>query len=190
MLNVIVVNHGNYLGRGDDYVNRLRAGIHRHLLHPYKFHVITDVPDVTGWWAKLAMFQPGRFEGRCLFFDLDTIITGSLDHMSRYDGPFAMLQDFYHPELLASGAMMWTAGEADHIWTKWDEAGRPAFHQRGDGGWIETMMPNAARLQTLFPRQFVSFKAHCAEGIPPNARAVCFHGLPRPHVLSDLMAHW
>lgn len=143
-----------------------------------------------GWWAKLAMFQPGLFQGRCLYLDLDTIIVGNLDHMASYDGPFAGLSDFYHPEKFASGVMMWEAGEADHIWTNWEKAGRPMFHPRGDGGWIESMMPAAQRIQTLFPSQIVSFKGHCANGVPENARLVCFHGLPRPHMLAELMAHW
>lgn len=136
------------------------------------------------------MFQPGRFDGRCLYLDLDTVITGSLDHMASYPGSFAGLSDFYNPQLFASGVMMWEAGEADHIWSNWERSGRPMFHPRGDGGWIESQMRDAGRLQALFPGHIVSFKAHCAQGIPPNARLVCFHGLPRPHMLHDLMGHW
>ena len=190
MLNVICVNHRNYLGRGQEYVDRLRRGVERNLTLDFVWREIGDVDGVEGWWAKLAIFRPGDFKGRCLYIDLDTIITGSLDHLASYDGPFAGLTDFYHPELFASGVMMWEAGEADHIWTNWEKAGRPMFHPRGDGAWIESMMPAASRLQTLFPSQFVSFKAHCAQGIPANARMVCFHGLPRPHVMAELMGHW
>ncbi len=190
MLNIVCVNHGNYLGRGADYVRRLRDAVELNLTRKYAFHVIEDVSDVTGWWAKLAMFQPGRFEGRCVYFDLDTVITGSIDHMTGYSGSFAMLEDFYYPQIKASGVMMWSAGEADHIWSRWDSAGRPSFDKRGDGGWIDAMMPNALRLQTLFPGQIVSFKKHCMDGVPANARVVCFHGRPRPHVLSDLMSNW
>jgi hypothetical protein len=190
MLNVVCVNQNNYLGRGDEYVSKLRDGIERNLTAHHRFHIIENVDGAEGWWAKLAMFQPGRFRGRCLYFDLDTIIVGSLDDLAGYDGDFAGISDFYHPDLLQSGVMAWEACKADHIWTKWHDAGRPQFHPRGDGGWIGTMMPNAERLQDKFPGQLVSFKAHCSRGIPPNARAVCFHGLPRPHQIADLMAHW
>lgn len=189
MLNVICVNTGNYLGRGADYVAKLQAGVARHLRVPYRFHVITEAPGA-GWWSKISLFEPGRFEGRCLFLDLDTLVVGSLDHMASYEGPFAGLSDFYHPERFASGVMLWTAGEADHVFTQWVNAGMPQFHEHGDGGWIGQMMPNAGRLQSLFPTQIVSFKAHCARGIPKFARLVCFHGHPRPHELADLIAHW
>lgn len=189
MLNVICVNKGNYLGRGDEYVRRLWVAVIRYLKLPFEFHVITEAPG-EGWWAKISLFEPGRFKGRCLFFDLDTIITGSLDHMASYQGKFAGLSDFYQPERFASGVMLWEAGAADHVYTTWMQAGQPQFHEHGDGGWIGQMMPGADRLQTLYPRQIVSFKAHCADGIPQGARVVCFHGKPRPHQLNDLMSHW
>lgn len=189
LLNVICVNKGNYLGRGAEYVENLRDGVRRHLRGPFAFHVITDAPG-EGWWAKISLFEPGRFKGRCLYFDLDTVIVGSLDHMAAYKGSFAALSDFYRPEALASGVMMWEAGEADHIYTRWIEAGMPQFHRFGDGGWIGEMMPQAARLQKLFPGQFVSLKAHCGDGVPYGARVVCFHGNPRPHMLADLMSNW
>lgn len=190
MLNVICVNKDNYLGRGEEYVDRLREGVARNLSGDFRFRILTDGRG-DGWWSKIDLFEPGRFKGRCLYFDLDTLIVGSLDHLAAYRGDFAMLTDFFHPHLKASGVMAWEAGAADHVFTKWQEAGFPSFHPRGDGGWIEAMMPNAERLQELFPSQIVSFKADCiAHGIPPGARVVCFHGLPRPHTLSDLMAHW
>lgn len=180
------MNAGNYLGRGDEYVRRLRGGIERNLLKPHTFHVLTEGD---GWWSKIHLFEPGRFEGRCIYFDLDTVIVNSIDHFASYRGPFAGLSDFYHTELFASGVMTWTAGEADHVFTNWVSAGKPD-RPRGDGEWIGEQMPEAKRLQALFPGQFVSFKAHCAQGIPMGARAVCFHGLPRPHHLSDIMRNW
>ena len=192
MINVVCVNANNYLGRGQDYVDRLQYGVSRHL-GAHKFHVLTEKdvpPGIEGWWAKLAMFKPGRFEGRCLYFDLDTLIVGSIGHIANYRGGFAALSDFYRPESLASGVMTWEAGRADHIWTRWVQCGMPQFHQYGDGGWINDVIPEADRLQTLFPSQIVSFKAHCLDGIPEGARVVCFHGKPRPHVLSDILDHW
>lgn len=160
---------------------------------PFQFHVMTekDVPQgVEGWWAKLALFQPGRFDGRCLYLDLDTLIVGPISDLRMYQGPFAGLSDFYHPHRLQSAVMLWEAGEADRIWESWEAAGRPQYHPGGDGWWIDTMMPEARRLQDLFPKRLVSFKAHCANGVPEGASVVCFHGLPRPHALADLMSHW
>lgn len=189
MLNVVCVNKDNYLGHGEEYVLRLKRGVERHLKLPHTFHVVQDAPG-TGWWAKLSLFEPGRFKGWCIYFDLDTLIVGSLDHFAAWRGEFAGINDFFFPELLQTGVMAWEAGTVDHIYTNWDQAGRPQFGPRGDAGFIASMVPNAQRLQNLFPSQFVSFKAHCAMGVPKGARVVCFHGLPRPHAMKQLMAHW
>ena len=193
MLNIILVNAHNYLGRGDEYVAKLKQGITRNLTVNHTFYVLTeqDLPEgATGWWNKLFLFQPGRFTGRCLFFDLDTVITGNIDDIAAYDGTFAMVDDWFHPQLATSSVMAWEAGKADQIYTSWEAAGKPQFHPRGDGGWIEQILPHADRFQKLFPGQFVSFKASCGNGVPEGTRVVAFHGLPRPHHLSDLMNHW
>ena len=193
MLNIIMVNAWNYLGRGQDYVDRLKSGVTRNLTVPHTFHVITeaDIPEgVEGWWCKLVLFQPGRFKGRCLFFDLDTVIVGSLDDIAGYKGDFAQLSDLYYPERGASGVLAWDADKAAPIWTIWERAGRPQFHQYGDGGWIDSILPDCDRLQNLYPDQIVSFKAHCKNGVPEGARVVAFHGQPRPHQMYDLMQHW
>lgn len=193
MLNIVMMNAWNYLGRGEEYVHKLKMGVARHLTVPHTFHVMTeaDIPEgVTGWWSKLFMFQPGRFKGRCLFFDLDTIIVGSLDDIAAYDGDFAMVRDWYHPTLKTSSVMAWNADKSTGIFERWEGAGMPQFHPRGDGGFIEAVMPDADVLQDKFPGQLVSFKASCGNGIPEGARVVAFHGLPRPHHLNDLMTHW
>ena len=191
-MNIICVNVQNYLGRGEEYVSKLYDGVARNLSRPFTFHCLTDkdVDGASGWWAKIEMFRPGRFRGRCLYFDLDTLIVGNIAHLSNYSGAFAGLSDFYHPEQFASGVMAWDADAAAPIWELWDRAGRPQFDQRGDQGWIGSVMPNADRLQTLFPSQIVSFKANCLDGIPEGARVVCFHGHPRPHVVSDIIKFW
>lgn len=193
MLNIVMVNAWNYLERGDEYVHKLKMGVSRNLSVPHTFHVITeaDLPQgVVGWWSKIEMFRPGRFKGRCLFFDLDTVIVGSLDEITAYDGEFAMVSDWFHPDLKTSSVMAWDADKAGSIYELWERAGRPQFHLRGDGGFIESVMPGADCLQDKFPGQLVSFKASCGNGIPDGARVVAFHGLPRPHHLNDLMKHW
>lgn len=193
MLNVICVNHHDYLGRGGEYVRKLADGVTKHLNRDFTFHVLTehDIPQgIEGWWAKIAVFQPGRFTGRCLYFDLDTVITGDIDFLADYAGDFAGITDFYHPQLCQSAIMAWNADTAGDIWTRWNSVGKPQHHIRGDQGWIEAMRPNADRLQDLFPNKIVSFKAHCLDGMPEGASVVCFHGLPRPHTLADIMKCW
>lgn len=186
-LNVVCVNTGNYLGRGAEYVAKLKAGIERNYSGKLTFHVVTDGPE--SWWAKLQLFQAGRFPKgeRVIYFDLDTIITGDLTDLFEYDGPFAALRDVWQPGQLGSGIMTWTAGECDHVWTEWERAGCPSEDPRGDQAWITAQMPFAVRLQDIIPGQLVSWKADCggdAERIPDAARVVFFHGQPRPHETS------
>lgn len=161
----------------------------------FKFVCFTDQPEtienienrplpegVHGWWAKLAMFRPEAFEPgeRVLFFDLDTLFVGLLDDIVAYRGDFAILRDVYRPDGLQSSVMAWEAGKFDHIWHEWEKAGRPEV-EGGDQIWIEKfVLDSADRLQDLFPGQFVSYKVHCLQGLPRNARVVFYHGTIKP----------
>ena len=180
-LNVICVATGDYLGRGEDYVSHLLAGVSRNYKGAAKFHVLREGP--ANWWAKMQMFEPGRFPKgeRCVYFDLDTIITGDLTDLMDYDGPFAGLRDVWQPGQMGSGIMSWTAGEADHVWQAWVDAGKPTDDPRGDQAFIGQHMPMAMRLQDIVPGQLVSWKAQCRDGVPNDARVVFYHGQPRPH---------
>ncbi len=183
-LNVVCVATGNYLGRGAEYVRHLKAGIHKHFRRTFDFHVIEKGPP--NWWAKMQLFEPGRFPAgeRVVYFDLDTVIVGRLDGLFDYDGPFAGLRDQWRPGQLGSGVMTWTAGELDHIWRAWQAEGCPMDDPDGDQGFISKHAPLALRLQDLLPGQMGSWKANFrqdAGAIPPDTRIVYFHGQPRPH---------
>jgi hypothetical protein len=145
--------------------------------------------DLQGWWSKLALFKPGLFPkgDRVLFFDLDTLITGPIDALASYQGPFAMLRDFYRPEGLQSAVMAWEAGTNTEIWDGFVKAGMPTeFIPGGDQAWIEeTHLEKAVRLQDVFPGMFVSYKQISAP--PEKASVVVFHGNPRPH---EVVAGW
>lgn len=194
-LTVACVNHGNYLGRGAEYVNILADAVRRHMPAAHRFACFTDdaqgldegietrplPPGLTGWWNKLYLFAPGALTGRVLFIDLDTVVTDTLDDLAAYRGAFAALRDFYRPAGLGSGLMAWEAEKAHDIWAEWQKAGRPEL-PGGDQSWIERARPGADRLQDIVPGQIVSYKAHCSElGAPSGSRIVCFHGRPRPH---------
>jgi uncharacterized Rossmann fold enzyme len=139
--------------------------------------------DLPGWWSKLALFRPGLFPDgdRVLFLDLDTLITGRLDEIAAYDGPFAILRDFYRPDGLQSAVMAWRAGDWSKLWTSYAAAGCPITGQGGDQAWIEQYQwrDDVDLLQDIFPGTFVSYKQ--INGPPEKASVVCFHGRPRPH---------
>lgn len=181
MLNIVCVNEGDYLGRGEEYVNNLRGGIEKNCTVPHRFIVKTNTGE-SGWWSKLTLFKPDTFPvgDRILYFDLDTWIVGNIDDLANYDGYFAGLRDFYQPNNLGSGVLAWKAGEFDKIWSKWVAIGKPKL-RIGDQAFIYMMIPDAVRLQDKFPNKIVSYKTHCRSGIPEEASIVCFHGKPRPH---------
>lgn len=179
------------------YVNRLYAGVKRNLTVPHRFVCLTDdssgckcatrsLPGgLRGWWAKLAIFAKA-WSGLVIYFDLDTLITGNLDFLTKYEGDFAILRDFYRPDGYGSGMMLWNKRQPQ-LWTDWVSAGGPD-HAHGDQGWIEDRMPGADLLQDLYPGRIVSYKEHCASGLPVGASVVCHHGTPKPHDFEP--GHW
>lgn len=155
-----------------------------------------NLPGV-GWWHKLYMFEADKEIGGTIFYiDLDTLITGNIDEMLQYDGDFVVLHDFYRilrpndrdqfglgREAVGSGLMMWKAGNYSHIWSTFikDPVGAvQSLHPHGDQKWIEKQTQHKDRkyFQDLFKNQVVSYKVHCRNGLPPNARIVCYHGAP------------
>lgn len=186
------------------YVSILFDSVRRNLADGFegKFICFTDQPDqfetgievrplpadLPGWWSKLALFKRGLFPdgSRVVFLDLDTVITGRLDEIVAYDGPLAILRDFYRPDGLQSAVMAWRAGDYSEIWDGYEAAGCPMDNPGGDQSWIErTQIASAVRLQDQFPGAFVSYKQ--ISGPPERASVVVFHGNPRPH---DVLTGW
>jgi uncharacterized Rossmann fold enzyme len=209
MLTVCTVNAGNYCGRGADYVNRLFDGVRRNLQagFPGKFVVFTDDPTgldegiearplpggLTGWWNKLWLFSPEAFNPgeRVLYFDLDTVMTGPLDAIATYDGPFAMLRDVYRPNGLQSSVMAWEAGNWTQLfWSRWSDYQHLPW-PGGDQEYLEVQLHGsagiftAAILQDRFPNKLKSYKADCRALIPRGTSVVFFHGHPRPHEVTS-----
>jgi uncharacterized Rossmann fold enzyme len=203
MLNVVAVNWKNYAGRGTEYANILFDSIRRNLPDGFagRFIVFTDdtksggynegiwlrsLPDnLEGWFNKLYLFRPGLFPpgDRVLYLDLSILITGPLDAIAAYDGPFATLRDFYRPDGLQSAVMAWRAGDHTDIWKSYQAAGCPTDDPGGDQSWIErTQLQTAVRLQDVFPDAFVSYKL--INGPPEKASIVKFHGQPKPHEIT------
>jgi len=199
MLHIVTINAGNYLGRGVEYTNILYDSVNRNLPPDTQaeFVVFTDSPgayhpnivvrplpgtNVRGWWHKLALFQQDLFPfgDRLLYFDLSCVITGRLDALATYEGPFAALRDFYYPTGLQSSVMAWRQGCYTDIWTQFVAQGYPQHDLGGDQVFIESILGRTAiRLQDQFPDLFVSYKLH--PGLPTKASVVVCHGSPKPH---------
>lgn len=178
-----------------DYVHRLEAMCRRHTTRPFQFLCLTDDftglnceraakigTDLPGWWSKLILFQPhfAIRNQRTLFLDLDTIIIGNIDRLMDYDGPFAILQDFWAPTYNSS-VMSFVGSYGPQIWEQFDR--RIISNLWGDQDWITTCVRDADIWQGIAPGYIASYKADRLEKSPGDYRVVCFHGDPKPHTL-------
>lgn len=205
MINVVcVLKTGGDFSR--EWVINLKHGLNRYL-SDFQFYCITDDASVTPvwriplkyawpkWWCKMALFEPGILDGPTLYLDLDTLPVGELDDIASCRSDFAMITDLLRigrpgKQPGQSGVLFFRPGSyvVQRIWETWmkDPAGHMKRH-RGDGEFLHSLVPDAPRLQTLFPGQVVSLKREAKRGPPASARLVCGHGRPR---LSDPRAGW
>ena len=155
--------------------------VERHLKQPHRFVCVDDSP-FPGWWAKVSLFEPGRFDGQVLYLDLDVTVTGPLgdlaDMSPRPQGPsvFCIMKDPYRIGGFNSSVMAWEAGRADHIFRNFthDAMGR----LNGDQNWIQEQVPEA---ETFLPSWVVSYKkARASNEWPDDMRVCVFHGDPKP----------
>jgi uncharacterized Rossmann fold enzyme len=204
MLHVACVKAGTRYG--PEYVNTLFDMVRRNLPAGLagRFVCLTDDPTgleegiavqplpggLIGWWNKLYLFAPETFPkgDRVLYFDLDTAITGPLDAIVAYQGPFAILRDAYRKGGLQSAVMAWEAGTLTHLWQDWYFGNKPEC-VGGDQEWIEEQTQGFVRerWQDLFPGKFRSYKVECRTQIPRGTAVVFFHGHPRPH---EVLSGW
>jgi len=162
---------------------------------PFECMSNVNVPGVTcrklrrgwpGWWAKMELLDP-EVPADFLFMDLDTIVLGPLDDILAVR-ELTLLRDFYRDgkklkEGLGGGLMYLPAEPRKQVWDFWmcQPQLQMRVFARGDQFLFEKFwLGSAARWQDKVPGQVVSWKVHCAKGVPPDARVVCFHGQPRP----------
>jgi hypothetical protein len=195
------------------YVTALQRAVELHLMRPHRFVCMTDDPagieaetmpvplGLPGWWGKVALFAP-FWKRRRLFFDLDTVVRGSVDDFAEWAGPFAALRPFAARHGLASGLMSIAPGFRTDIWQHFAADPQAAIARcraeadppwnQGDQRWLELMGAACSYWQDIVPGQVVSWKTDCQAGVPPAARVIAFHGRPDPHEVSDpeIDRHW
>lgn len=174
------------------HVEAIRRMCEKHA-GPHEFLCLSDLAGVDliplrdnlpGWWSKMEAF---KLPGPCIYFDLDTVILGSLQDaiaLARVT-PFAILRDAYRgktdPNAMQSSVMMW-CGDMSHLYTAFIvDADQHMKLKGGDQAFIEQQIRRTTYIQDMLPNQFVSYKVQVRDrGIPDNARVVYFHGQPRP----------
>jgi len=160
------------------HVQRLALQVGEHLKQPYKFVCVTDSPWL-GWWAKISLFEPGRFTGRVLFLDLDVSVLGSLDEIADYESSFCVITDWWR-DGYNSSVMVWDAGAGESIFRHFHDA--IPEHFTGDQNWIE----NCVNAHTFPPGWVCSYKHQKRWNfIPADCKALVYHGRPKSWDLPD-----
>lgn len=212
MLTVACVEWGDYLGRGVEYVDKLRRMVARNMNGlPYHFRVFTDsierhvvgaprglLPNEArrsftrlesgqqGWWNKVQLFRPEAFDAgeRVLFLDLDVVITEHLGPLTETKGIIHLRDWGWEKNDYGSGVMVWDAGEHSEIFERFTSAVPHCF--RGDQDWLTHL----GGWDALSPMHLRSYRYHCRKGIPKGCLVVSFHGNPKPHELLDWAELW
>jgi len=206
--------------------------VERHLTLPHKFICLTENSKgltrgiaaynfidmrLEKWWNKLELFKPhpALENNRTLFFDLDTVIVGSLDEMASYNGDIAILEDLFARRArlkarkerptsqngprgawLGSAVMSISPGFGKYIWETLQKNISVIQRYAGDQQFIGAELTKRGIQpgfwQELFPGHFISYKAgnldksYNAVKAKDDLRVVCFHGKPRPHEVFHL----
>lgn len=182
---------------GDKYdysrVEALRHMVKKHLPLDHSFNVLTE-SGKPGWWAKLDLFYK---PGPSIYFDLDTVIVNDLTLLADYafKSSIAATKNWSASGNggYQSSVLCWNAQKVE-IPNSFDGSrlGLPTgpAHCRNFGWYTDTdgtrhwgdqefLSHNYGRdITEIEPGLIVSYKYHARNGLPKNARVVCFHGKP------------
>ncbi len=182
-----------------DYVFALREGVSEHLSTvPHTFICYTDIAiqgmsirllteGLAGWFSKFEIF---KMPGPVLYLDLDTVVVGDIEPLAKeliYSGEaFWMLEAFSPLREWASGIMGWNG---DWKWLM-------PYCKRYAGLYYmdQDCITRGLATGEIVPRKIerkshgiYSYKHHCGNGLPEDAKIICFHGKPRP---KDVREEW
>lgn len=191
---------------GIEYVERLRNMIDRHLDSEWRMICLTDQPErvpgvemipVDGfnlpkWWAKMKLFDPTiRGDGRCLYFDLDTVIIDTLNPLAELSCQFGVCANFTRRH----GHLDWPCSYGSCIMTFSHGFGADiadAFNANrdtiishcgryGDQMAIEVLHPGATLLQDVLPAGYFVGRREFTSKRPAGASLLIFAGPEKPH---------
>lgn len=188
-LEVVCVRTGTKYG--PEYVERLERMVARHLSMPYRFRVLgdDDADGLTGWWAKMRLFDIAWSQNRQLFFDLDTVLVDSIDPLAQFPG-WGICRNFTRevspkwPCRYGSCVMTIPPGFGKPIWEAFnaDREGWMAKAGRyGDQWVIEQLAPQASYLQDVTPEGFFVGRRAFTDTQPEGAAVMVFAGEHKPH---------
>lgn len=181
----------------ESWVCKLYDGFARHLTRRYQFVLFTDrrrhfgSRDVTQILIDSippsygACIEPYRLNDPMILVGLDTIVTGSIDHLADFcltSSMLALPEDPFHPVTVCNGVALVPAG-CREVFSLWNG--------ENDMEWMRRQRFKV--IDTLFPGQVVSYKGTAKHYGLRDARIVYFHGHEKPHELPEVEwigRHW
>ena len=180
-----------------NYVHRLVSAVRRNSLLELDILCLTDDPALSGdfktvplkdtwpgWWSKVEMFRSDIFDHRrAVYFDLDTVLLGNIDPLFEMEEWFGALRPWNARNrangIFASGVLSWDPARYGWLYNEFQNEHMRQF--RGDQEYFSSQLNQRQYpwkpLQEVIP--ICSFKRQCRQGVPADARIVCFHGKPR-----------
>lgn len=197
------------------WVDRLVAAIERNSVQRNHFFCLVDREDYTfrervqpillqdkieGWSPMMEAFRPNICEGPRMVLGLDTIITGSIEHILNWTGDCGLLDDPFAKGQLCNGVGIYSPQVIGRFWYLWSERNRlfksDELYYNGalsEMAFLRIVAKDATRLNRIFPLEIQSYKEHWKKnsGQRKEARMVYFHGHPKPpNVERELLEHW
>jgi hypothetical protein len=206
VITVVSVEWGGYQGRAIEYIDKLKASVARHLEAQHWFCCLRldsepvrseesgergnpspltphPSPVFGGWFRKLEIFRPGRFTGRVLYLDLDSVIVGALDPLAYRKGAVHLKDWGWKDNVHFGGVWSFDAEqEGRRIWEAYNDSVPANF--KDDQDWLTSL----GIWGPLPPHLVRSYRYHCSQNSPPpGASVVAFHGRPKPH---EMLTPW
>jgi hypothetical protein len=211
------------------YVEVLRNMVKRNLSLPHRFVCLTDVEDVPceriplvanwpGFYSKIELYRPGLFKGPVLYFDLDTVIHGSLDALAHkaMQSVFGCTSDpkgghfnssvvsftadcsFVFEEFSKTGA--WIQQWHHHVWFTLRRVGLDRLialgSSYGDQGFTEASLRKhgvpVVHLDQALPDMITTYNYAGGARAEPTSAVCLMMGRPKPHEIVSgwVPRHW
>ena len=194
------------------YINNLYKGVCNHLKTKFNFYcfyqkdlklekVLPEIkmipftsPNWRGRIPKLKVFdKDNNFKGRVILLDLDIIITGELDTLFSYNGPFMTRGSFIGKNNSQGDMIFFEGGTYTHFWefvkgendlVKFAKGNERSFYNRYFG---KFMKEEIDYIQDKYPGKIFSFKRHIGDkgAIPKNCSIITCHGMPKLHTIKN-----
>lgn len=187
------------------YVERLKAGIARHLKQEYRFAVFSPLAEdeyltkIPGCLCRLRMFDPAwqerhKIEGRLVCIDLDVVITGPLDDIFDRPESFVILHggNSSNPCPYNGSLMMIRAGTRPDVWRDFSlkrTREMPHFEFPDDQAVYAYKIPDAAGWKVGWESGIYCFQKPGwpkGDALPKDARIVAFPGWRDPSKFTHL----